>query len=120
MYTEDQLALIQEIVPRTLRSLFVLRITLCVVAALLAVVKIALSPPASDFFMDLLTDTTTQRQVLANWFHALNLLFSGLLASVLALVIATFFIQARIRGHAEEELANTPAPAAPVESGSPL
>ena len=119
MYTEDQLALVQEIVPRTLRSLFVLRITLCVVAACLAAVKVALSPPASDFFLYLLTDTSTDQDILNKWFHVLNSIFSGLLASVLALVIATFFIQARIRGHAEEEVANAPVPA-PLEPGTSL
>ncbi len=108
MYTEDQLALVNEIVPRTLRSLFVLRITLCVVAACLAVGKVCLSPPASDFFLDILTDAST-RDILLNWVHALNLLVSGLLASVLALVIATFFIQARIRGHAEDEMTSAPS-----------
>lgn len=110
MLTEDQLALVNEIVPRTLRSLFVLRITLCVVSALLAVVKILLVPPASDFFLDLLANTASDRHVLESWVGALNLLFSGLLACVLALVIATFFIQARIRSQAEQEL-NIDAPA---------
>ena len=46
---EDQQALAREVVPRTLQSLFVLRITLCTAAAILAVVKICLSPPSSAF-----------------------------------------------------------------------
>lgn len=108
MFTEDQLALVNEIVPRTLRSLFVLRITLCVSAALLAVAKVILVPPASDFLLDVVSDPSTH-DILQNWVHALNLLTSGLLASVLALVVATFFIQARIRGHAEEEMTSAPA-----------
>lgn len=120
MYTEDQLALVQEIVPRTLRSLFVLRITLCVVAALMGLVKAALSPTASDFFLYLLTDTSTDQNAFNTWFHTLNVLFSGLLAAVLALIVATFFIQARIRGHAEEETAHPSVPASPVEPGATL
>ena len=32
---------------------------------------------------------------------------SGLLATVIAVVIATYFIQARIRGHADEQTAVT-------------
>ena len=103
MYTEDQLALVHEIVPRTLRSLFVLRITLYVVAACLALIKILLSPPSSDFILSIVTDPTTDHDKLNNLVHAMNLMFSGLLASVLAVVIATYFIQARIRGHADEE-----------------
>ena len=110
MLTDDQLALVNEIVPRTLRSLFVLRITLCGVAALLAVAKIVLSPPTSGFFLDLLANTQKDREVLTDWVLRLNLLSSGLLACVLAVVIATFFIQARIRSQAEEEL-NIDAPA---------
>ena len=110
MLTEDQLALVNEIVPRTLRSLFVLRITLCVVAALLAIMKILCSSPMSDNIVDLLANTSSDRPVLNNWFHNLNLLASGVLACVLAVVIATFFIQARIRTQAEQEL-NIDAPA---------
>ena len=115
MYTEDQLALVSEIVPRTLRSLFVLRISLCAVTGLLAVVKIGLSQPIAGIFLDLVTDPSnvSGRELLTTWITDLNLLCSGLLASVLALVIATFFIQARIRGHAEEETSSvTPVPSA--------
>ena len=103
MYTEDQQALVQEIVPRTLHSLFVLRITLYVAAGCLAFVKILFSPPASDFILSIVTDPNTDHDKLNNLIHAANLLFSGLLASVIAVVIATYFIQARIRGHADEE-----------------
>lgn len=109
MLTEDQLALVNEIVPRTLRSLFVLRISLCGVAALLAVVKIMLSPPTSEFLIFLISNDADSHRILTDWDHTLNLLFSGLLAAVLALVIATFFIQARIRNQAEQEL-NIDAP----------
>ncbi len=112
MYTEDQLALVNEIVPRTLRSLFVLRITFCVVAAALALVKICLVRPTSEHILDVISDVST-RDLFQSWFSALNLLVSGLLASLLALVVATFFIQARIRGHAEQEMI-----AAPAETGA--
>lgn len=105
MYTEDQLALVHEIVPRTLRSLFVLRITLYVVVACLALIKILLSPPSSTFILSIVTDPNTDHEKLKNLIDALNLMFSGLLASVLAVVIATYFIQARIRGHADQETA---------------
>ncbi len=66
MFTEDQLALVNEIVPRTLRSLFVLRISLCGVVALLAGAKIVLTPPLSSFFLDMLADPG-QRTVLTDW-----------------------------------------------------
>ena len=112
MLTEDQLALVNEIVPRTLRSLFVLRITLCAVVAGLAVVKIACSAPFSSWALDILASMPSDRPIYSELISQLNLLSSGLLACALALVIATFFIQARIRSQAEQEL-NIDAPSVP-------
>lgn len=115
MLAEDQLALVNEIVPRTLRSLFVLRISLCAVTAFFALLKVACSQPASGIILDLSVDPTNTngRELITTWITDLNLLFSGLLASALALVIATFFIQARIRGHAEDEASEVvPVPSA--------
>lgn len=106
MYNEDKQALIREVVPRTLRSLFVLRITLCLVAAALAVAKISLSPPSAEFWLDLLTDTPAQHETLSSWMHAADILVSGLLASVLALVVTTLLIQARVLGHVGRETAD--------------
>ena len=103
MYTEDQLALVNEIVPRTLRSLFVLRITLYVVAGALGIVKVLLSPLFTELFVYLVSTPNTDLNAVNGLVHTLNLLCSGLLASVLALVVATYFIQARIRNHAETE-----------------
>ena len=98
--TDDRQALAREVVPRTLRSLFVLRITLLrcrrragggqdhPVAAFLAA-----------FWIDLLTNTPNDSEHLSTWMHAADLVISGLLASVLALIIATFLIQARVLGY---------------------
>ncbi len=104
MYNEDQQvedrqALAREVVPRTLQSLFVLRITLCTAAAVLAVVKICLSPPSSAFLIDLLTNTPNDHESLSTWMNAANLIVSGLLATGLALIVATFLIQARVLGY---------------------
>ncbi len=104
--TDDQQALAREVVPRTLRSLFVLRITLCIAAAALAVAKITLSPPSAAFWIDLLTNTPNEHESLSTWMHAADLLISGLLASVLALVIATFLIQARVLGYMDRDAAS--------------
>ena len=113
MHTEDQQALVQEIVPRTLHSLFVLRITLYVTAACLAVTKIILSPPASDWILSVITDPNTDHDKLNALVRALNVMFSGLLATVIAVVIATYLIQGRIRGHADEQTpVETPTEAA--------
>ena len=106
MFTEDKQALAREVVPRTLRSLFVLRIALCVAAAALAVAKISLSPPSAEFWLDLITDTPNDHEVMAGWLHAADILVSGLLASVLALVVATLFIQARVLGYVSRETAD--------------
>ena len=103
---EDQQALAREVVPRTLRSLFVLRIALCVAAAVLAVVKICLSPPCAAFLIDLLTNTPADSENLSTWMHAADLIISGLLASGIALVVATFLIQARVLGYVARETAN--------------
>ena len=80
---EDRQALAREVVPRTLQSLFVLRITLCVAAAVLAVVKITLS----------------------TWMNAANLIITGLLSTGLALIVATFLIHARVLGFVASETA---------------
>ena len=103
MYTEDQLALVNEIVPRTLHSLFVLRISLYVVAGCLAIAKFVSSPPWSDQILQVVTDPTVDHDKLNSLVRALSVTFSGLLATVIAVVIATYFIQARIRGHADED-----------------
>ena len=96
---EDRQALAREVVPRTLQSLFVLRITLCTAAAILAVVKICLSPPSSAFLIDLLTNSPEDHEHLSTWMNAANLIVSGLLATGLALIVATFLIQARVLGY---------------------
>ena len=103
---EDQQALAREVVPRTLQSLFVLRITLCTAAAILAVVKICLSPPSSAFLIDLLTNTPSEHETLSTWMNAANLIVTGLLATGLALIVATFLIQARVLGFVSREPAN--------------
>ena len=104
MYTEtqeveDRQALAREVVPRTLQSLFVLRIALCAATAVLAVAKITLSPPSSAFWIDLLANTPAEHESLATWMNAANLIVSGLLATGLALIVATFLIQARVLGY---------------------
>ncbi len=105
-HSDDQQALAREVVPRTLQSLFVLRITLCVAAAILAVVKISLSPPSSAFLIDLLTNTPNEHESLATWMNAANLIVSGLLATGLALIVGTYLIQARVLGFVAREPAD--------------
>jgi hypothetical protein len=100
MLLYDEHAFTDETVPRHLRSLFVLRITLCFGAAGLALIKILLSPPLSQFFLDVFADYGSG---LAAFMRALDLVISGLLAMFLALVIATYLIQARLQAHAERE-----------------
>ena len=100
MFTDERLALINEVLPRTLRSLFLLRITLCTGAALLALVKIVLSPPVSTFFIDILADTSAG---LESWMRVLNVVVSGLLAACLSLIITTLLIQARLKIEARRE-----------------
>ena len=104
MYTEEKLALIREVVPRTLRSLFLLRIMFCVAATILALAKIMLVPPLSKFFLDISQDTDVATG-LAIWMHAADLVVSGLLAMMLALVVCTFLIQARIQAQVDREIA---------------
>lgn len=102
MVNEEKLALVREVVPKTLRSLFVLRISLCVAAAGLALIKILLSPPSSGFFQDILRDSEIS-SVLDVWMRAANLAVSGLLAMALALIISTFLIQARLQSQVDRE-----------------
>ena len=102
MFTEEKIALIREVVPRTLRSLFVLRMLLCGVASVLALCKVALVPPLSKVFLDISQDIAAG---LDYWMHAADLVVSGLLAMTLALVVATFFIQARIQSQVDREIA---------------
>ena len=105
---EENLALLKEVVPRTQRALYVLRISLCVVAGLLAFAKLNLIPPMSSFYVDVFSDRTLDLRPAV---QALNLLVSGLLASFLALIIATFLIQARIKASARAQQAAEPDPA---------
>ena len=109
---EDQQALAREVVPRTLQSLFVLRIGLCVATAILSIIKICLSPPSSAFLIDLVTNTPSEHESMSTWVNAGNLIISGLLSSGLALIIATFLIQARVLGYVGR------APAAPSTGGA--
>ena len=88
------------VVPRTLRSLFLLRILLCVAAGGLALVKAFLSPPLSAFITGAVTDTYPN---LDPWLKVLNLLVSGLLAVALALVLTTLLTQARVQAHLARE-----------------
>ncbi len=104
MYTEEKLALIREVVPRTLRSLFLLRILLCVAATILALIKITLVPPLSKFFLDVSQDVAAGLEI---WMHAADLVVSGVLAMTLALVVATFLIQARIQAQVDREISDT-------------
>ena len=99
--TEETLILLKQVVPRTQRALYVLRISLCVVAAALAFAKLNLIPPLSSFYVDILSDKTLD---LRPTVQALNLLDSGLLAAALALIITTFLIQARLRVGAQAAL----------------
>ena len=103
MFTEEKLALIREVVPRTLRSLFLLRILFCVAATLLALAKIMLVPPLSKFFLDVTQDTNVAAG-LEVWMHAGDLVVSGLLAMMLAMVVCTFLIQARIQAQVDREI----------------
>ena len=96
---EEKIALLKEVLPRTLRSLFMMRICLCVVAILLALARITLSPPIAPFLISIFTDGTTN---LDAWARSGDVLVSGLLAAFLALIIATFFIQARLKAQADE------------------
>ena len=101
---EERLAVIREVVPSTLRSLYMLRISLYALSAAVALTKITLSPAVSSFLLDLITDTTPAgRAYLDSWVHGLQLLVCGLLAGSLALVIATFFIQARLLAQVRRE-----------------
>jgi hypothetical protein len=100
---EDKLALMREVVPTTLRSLYMLRISLYALAAALALTRIILSPTVSAFLLDLITDSPAGRALLDSWVHALQLVVSGLLAGALALVVATFFIQARLLAQVRRE-----------------
>ena len=102
-FTEEKLALIREVVPRTLRSLFLLRILFCVAATFLALAKVMLVPPLSKFFLDVTQDTNVAAG-LEVWMRAGDLVVSGLLAMMLALVVCTFLIQARIQTQVDREI----------------
>ena len=104
---EEKIALLKEVMPRTLRSLFVLRICLCLLAISLAVTRIILSPPVSTFLLSIFTDGTSGLEA---WARAVNVVLSGLLATSLALIIATFFIQAKLKVQAEKYLADMRSP----------
>ena len=106
MYDEVQQADDQRAVPRTLQSLLVLRISLCVAVAVLAVVKICLSPPSSAFLIDLLTNSPGDNERLSTWVNSANLIVTGLLSTGLALIIATFLIHARVLGFVAREPAD--------------
>lgn len=95
---EENVVLRKEVVPRTQRALYVLRISLCVVAALLAFAKLNLIGPMASFYIDVFSDRTLD---LRPGVQTLNLLVSGLLAADLALIIATFLIQARIKANVQ-------------------
>jgi hypothetical protein len=100
---EERMAVIREVLPSTLRSLYMLRISLYAWTAFVALLKIILSPTVSSFLLDLITDTPAGRSLLDSWVHAFQLLVSGLLAASLALVVATFFIQARLLAQVRRE-----------------
>ncbi len=102
----DRQAVIREIVPNTLRSLYLLRISLYALTACLALVKVILSPTVSSFLLDLFTDTPGARAILVGWVLSLQSLVSGLLAGSLALVVATFLIQVRLLAEAGRESAD--------------
>lgn len=101
MLPEDELLSAEDSVPRHLQSLFILRISLCILAAGLALLKVMLSPPLAGFFLDVFADLGPG---LAAWLSATNLVVSGLLAVALALVVATFLMQARLRGQEAQSL----------------
>ncbi len=88
------------VAPRTLQSLFQLRILLCVAAGGLALVKVFLSPPLSATLTGALIDTYPG---LDPWLKVLNLLVSGLLAVTLALVLTTLLTQARLQAYLARE-----------------
>lgn len=94
MSTEEKVALTGELVPRLQRSLYLLRIIACLVAAGLALAKAVLSPPSVAFFLDLFPDNKAGIGAVV---PVADLAVSGLLATVLSLVLATFFIQARLQ-----------------------
>ena len=94
---DEHLVLLKQVVPRTQRALYVLRISLCVAAGALALAKLNLVPPMSSFYVDVFSDRTLDLRPVV---QALNLLVSGLLAVFLALIIATFLIQARVKASA--------------------
>ncbi len=94
---DEHLVLLKQIVPRTQRALYVLRINLCVATGALAFAKLNLIPPMSSFYVDVFSDRTLDLRPVV---QALNLLVSGLLAVFLALIIATFLIQARVKASA--------------------
>ena len=94
-YTPDP-----SIAPRTLRSLFQLRILLCVAAGGLALFKAFLSPPLSSFLVGAVMDTYPS---LDPWLKVLNLLVSGLLAVALSLVLTTLLTQARLQAYLARE-----------------
>jgi hypothetical protein len=73
---------------------------LCTGAACLAVGKVMLSPPLIGFLLDLLSDYGSGWPALA---RAMNLVVSGTLAVFLALVITTYFIQARLQAQVERD-----------------
>jgi hypothetical protein len=116
---EDRLAVIREVVPSTLRSLYMLRISLYALTAFVAVLKIILSPTVSSFLLDLVTDSPAGRALLDSWVTAFRMLVSGLLAASLALVIATFLIQARLLAQVRRE-ATEPEGFAPPGNGLTL
>ena len=95
---DEHLVLLKNVVPRTQRALYMLRIGLCVAAGALAFAKLNLIPPLSSFYVDVFSDRTLDLRPVV---QALNLLVSGSLAVFLALIIATFFIQARVKASAQ-------------------
>ena len=95
---DENVILQKQIVPRTQRVLYVLRISLCIVAGFLAFAKLNLIPPMSSFYVDVFSDRTLDLRPVV---PALNNLVSGLLAAFLALIIATFLIQARVKASAQ-------------------
>lgn len=97
---------IREIAPRTLRSLFQLRIGLCVVATGLALFKVLFSPPLSKFLVDVLAEPAAAPGFSA-WLQASNLVISGLLAITLALMTASFITQARVQRQVNRAVANS-------------
>jgi hypothetical protein len=120
MAQEERLAVIREVLPSTLHSLYMLRISLYALSALVALLKIILSPTVSSFLLDLITDTPAGRALLDGWVHALQTVVCGLLSGSLALVIATFFIQARLLAQVRRESAEPEEDFARAAKGLPL